>query len=57
MLFSRGLVFTTNAFTKLDEHTSRTHAANRNVRESPDSKTFENMLKQFSNHLGLRKLG
>jgi hypothetical protein len=57
MLFSSGLVFTTNAFTQLDEHTSRTHAANRNVGGSLGSKNFENVLKQFSNHLGLRKLG
>jgi hypothetical protein len=57
MLFSRGLVFTANAFMQLDEHTSRAHAANRNVRESPGSKTFENVLKQFLNYLALRKLG
>jgi hypothetical protein len=51
------LVFTTNAFTDLHEHASGTQTANTNVREFSGSVYFENVLKKFSNHLELRKLG
>jgi hypothetical protein len=51
------LVFATNAFTDLHEHASGTQTANTNVREFSGSVYFENVLKKFSNHLELRKLG
>jgi hypothetical protein len=51
------LVFTTNAFTDLHEHASGTQAANTNVREFSGSVYFENVFKNFSHHLELRKLG
>src|SRR5260370_32347670 len=54
---SRGLVFTTNAFTDLHDHASGTQTANTNVREFLGSVYFENVLRKFSNHLELRKLG
>src|SRR6266436_10137374 len=53
---SRGLVFTTNAFTDFHEHASGTQTTNTNVRESSGSDYFENVLKNFSHHLELRKL-
>jgi hypothetical protein len=54
---SRGLVFTTNAFTDLHEHASGMHTANTNVRKFSSSDYFENVLKKSSHHLELRKLG
>src|SRR6266446_6963620 len=54
---SRGLVFTTNAFTDLHERASETQTANTNVREFSGLDYFETVLKKFSNHLELRKLG
>jgi len=51
------LVLTTNAFTDLHEHASGTQTANTNVREFSGSDYFENVLKNFSHHLELPKLG
>src|SRR5437879_13762925 len=54
---SRGLVFTTNAFTHTTQPASRTHAANGNVRKSQGSNRLENVLKKSSTRSKLRKLG
>src|SRR5437879_12216584 len=54
---SRGVVFTTNAFTHTTQPASRTHAANGNASRSHSSNRLENVLRKRSTRSKPRKLG
>jgi hypothetical protein len=54
---SRGLVFTTKAFSQDTQYFLRTPTEDRKVKKSLDSNYSENVLKKYSNHLRLRKVG
>jgi hypothetical protein len=54
---SRGLVFTTKTFSQDTQYFLRTPTEGRRVRESSGSNYSENVLKNCSNHLRLRKVG
>jgi hypothetical protein len=54
---SRGLVFTTKTISQDTQYFLRTPTEHRKVNKSLDSNYSENVLKNISNHLRLRKVG
>src|SRR6202790_5747630 len=56
-LLSRGLVFNTKTFSQDTQDFLRTPTEDRKVKKSLDSNYSENVLKKYSNHLRLRKVG